>query len=159
MADSVEVARIRAYLETHLKHYHWEALRDKLIAEGHDQEAVELALTQVEPARAAIAAIATEHTARTRVATLASVLTVINVVAFGCFIPYVGVSLAIGPPAADSAARVLWWGLAPILAGQIIALAILFLRKSPLARPLLSALLPSLALALLLFGSCVLASG
>ncbi|HSH77960.1 MAG TPA: hypothetical protein VLA19_05430 [Herpetosiphonaceae bacterium] len=156
MADSVEVARIRAYLETHLKHYHWEALRDKLIAEGHDPEAVELALTQVEPARAAIA---TEHTARTRVATLATVLTVINVVAFGCFMPYVGVSLVVGPPAADRAARVLWWGLAPILAGQIIALAVLFLRKSPLARPLLSALLPSLALALLLFGSCVLASG
>ena len=40
VADPVEVARIRAYLEQPLTQYHWEVLWDKLIREGHDPEAV-----------------------------------------------------------------------------------------------------------------------
>ena len=156
MVDPVEVARIRTYLEQHLQTYHWEALRDKLVAEGHDPEAVELALAQIETVRTATQA---EQAARAHVASLVPAIVLVNLVLFGCVMPYLSVPVALGHATAERVTKVLWWGLAPILAGEILVIAVLFLRRSPLARPLLSALLPSLALALLLFGSCVIAFG
>lgn len=154
MADPVEVARIRAYLAQHLTQYHWEALRDKLIREGHDPEAVERALSEIDAVRTATTAA---QTARARVAALAPALTLVNLVLFGCFMPSVSVPVALGHATSERVTKVLWWGLAPILAGQVITIGVLFARRSALARPLLSALLPSLALALLLFGGCVVA--
>ena len=47
MADSENVARIRAYLEQHRQTYDKQALRTKLLNDGHDPAAVELALAQV----------------------------------------------------------------------------------------------------------------
>lgn len=46
MADPEHVARIRAYLQQHGGTYEQEALRAKLLEDGHDPEAVELALAQ-----------------------------------------------------------------------------------------------------------------
>ncbi len=46
MADPQHVARIRAYLEEHRGTYERQALRGKLLEDGHDPEAVELALAQ-----------------------------------------------------------------------------------------------------------------
>lgn len=47
MADPDNVARIRAYLEQHRQTYDKQALRTKLLNDGHDPAAVELALAQV----------------------------------------------------------------------------------------------------------------
>jgi hypothetical protein len=47
MADPEYVARIRAYLEEHRHAYDRDALRQKLLADGHSAEAVDLASAQV----------------------------------------------------------------------------------------------------------------
>jgi hypothetical protein len=47
MADSEYVARIRAYLEEHRQTYDQAALRAKLLADGHPESIVDLALAQV----------------------------------------------------------------------------------------------------------------
>jgi hypothetical protein len=46
MADPEDVARIRAYLQQHKETYEQQALRAKLLEDGHDPQAVELALAQ-----------------------------------------------------------------------------------------------------------------
>ncbi len=46
MSDPEHVARIRTYLEEHRGTYEQQALRAKLLGDGHDPEAVELALAQ-----------------------------------------------------------------------------------------------------------------
>lgn len=47
MADPENVARIRAYLEQHRQTYDKQALRVKLLSDGHAPAAVDLALAQV----------------------------------------------------------------------------------------------------------------
>jgi hypothetical protein len=47
MADPNAVATIRAYLEHHRHTYDREALRQKLLADGHDPAAIDLAVAQV----------------------------------------------------------------------------------------------------------------
>ncbi len=46
MADPEHVARVRSYLEEHRGTYERQALHAKLLEDGHDPEAVELALAQ-----------------------------------------------------------------------------------------------------------------
>jgi hypothetical protein len=47
MSDPDRVARIRAYLEQHRDSYDREALRQQLLADGHDPQAIDLAMAQV----------------------------------------------------------------------------------------------------------------
>lgn len=47
MADHDRIAHIRAYLEQHGDTYDRDALRQRLLADGHDPEAVDLAMAQV----------------------------------------------------------------------------------------------------------------
>jgi hypothetical protein len=47
MADPQQVVRIRDYLEQHRQTYDRDTLRQKLLADGHPAEAVDLAMAQV----------------------------------------------------------------------------------------------------------------
>lgn len=47
MADPEHVARVRAYLEEHRQRYDQNALRSQLLASGHPEAVVDLALAQV----------------------------------------------------------------------------------------------------------------
>ncbi len=47
MAEQDQVARIRAYLEQHRQTYDRDTLRNKLLSDGHDRQAVDLAVAQV----------------------------------------------------------------------------------------------------------------
>lgn len=149
MADSAYVARIRAYLEEHRQTYDQAALRQKLLADGHPESVVDLAMAQVysyEPP-----APNTPAPQRSRLPTwLTIVLTFIGT--------YVLLGLLLGVVANDSSGLPLFWLPLAVLPAQIIVALLVRRWDRQLARGLAwgiaAAWLPIVSLVLLV-GICV----
>jgi hypothetical protein len=157
MPDSEQVARIRAYLEQHRQTYEREALRQKLLADGHDPQAVDLAMAQVFGLQIAPA----PSSGGFRLGRPGYILLIVCTALLNILILPAAVVLMLRLGGNLSGTSLLVGSLAPLMVVLLLeTLAILFLRgRSPqVARGLVLGLGTSLALVVpmvLLLGGCV----
>jgi hypothetical protein len=156
MADSQETAHIRAYLEQHRATYDREALRQKLLADGHNREAVELAMAQVyglqvapQPAPASGSTVSRYW------------LLILGVVLLNVMLLPASIVVTVNSELAQTALALLAGGLAPVIVVLLLETgAILYWRRTrpQLSRALLIGVGASLGMVVplaLLFGACV----
>lgn len=149
MSDAEYVARIRAYLEQHRATYDREALRQKLLADGHPPQAIELAMAQVY-------GFQVQNTAPTvqRDPALPLILTLIGIF----LLNYVLIGLVVGLEINRGGDGGILWLLLLLIPIEVGAAIVVRRRNRPVGRGIIWGLVASLVPilgAVLLFGICL----
>lgn len=149
--ESVSVDRIRAYLEQHKQTYTREALRERLIQDGHNPQAVDLAIAQAYGFQVSNTTPAPPQTNRTQF-----ILTIAGVFLFNYIVWTI--LLVVGLNNSDSVLTIGLWAVPIMLIVEGMAAAVLRGRNRTLSRGLSWGIgltvLPLVTLGLL-FGICL----
>jgi hypothetical protein len=156
MAEREDVARIRTYLEEHRATYTQAALRAKLLEDGHNQEAVDLAMAQVYGFAVPPASPQPAENTRTRVILIAAGTFLANYILLPAIV--VAIITVVDQGGAGFGPALASFGIIPVvLLFEGLAAFLLRGRDRTIARGLgwgvVASLLPLIGLALL-FGVC-----
>lgn len=149
MADAEYVARIRAYLEQHRNEYDRDALRQKLLSDGHPPQLVDVAMAQVYGFTVAPNAPPVQ-----RDPALPLVLTIVGVFLLNYILLGIALTVLVNSDTISAA----YWAFLLLIPLEVGASIVVRRRNRPVGRGILWGLIASLVPivgAALLFGICL----